>query len=334
VTMERTITAFTEALPGEKWQSLFRYHWPAYRRWFLSEGADARPLYLSARRALQQHMPELMPTYKRLTELAGNGDIAARFLTLYRPPAYVRGCSQAVWTGSPPMLVRNYDYSPQLFEGAILHTAWNGRKVVGTSDCLWGLVDGMNEDGLVVSLSFGGRKVVGDGFGVPLLLRYILEFCSTTAESVEVLCRIPSHMSYNVTILDSQGDFKTVFIAPDREPQVTRRAVTTNHQQGVEWDQHAGASKTLERERALEKYLEKYADDSYRLIRAFLRPPLYSTAYRRGFGTLYTAVYQPSSLDVEYLWSHDSWQFSMHTFVDGMLRVKYPFVPGSLELLH
>ena len=332
--MERIISAISEVLPGEKWQSLFRYHWPAYRRWFLSEGAEARPLYLSARLALKRHMPELMPTYDRLVELAGGSDVAARFLTLYRPPAYIRACSQAVWTGSPPLLVRNYDYSPQLFEGAILHTAWNGRKVVGTSDCLWGLVDGMNEDGLVVSLSFGGRKVVGDGFGVPLLLRYILEFCTTTDESVEVLCRIPSHMSYNVTILDSQGDFKTVFIAPDRAPQVTRRAMTTNHQQGVEWDQHARASNTLDRERALERYLEKYAHDSDRLIRAFLRPPLYSTAYRRGFGTLYTAVYQPSSLEVEYLWSHESWRFSMHAFVDRTLIAKYPFVPNSLELLH
>jgi len=334
VTMERTISAISETLPGEKWQSLFRYHWSAYRRWFLSEGAEARPLYLSARLALKRYMPELMPTYDRLVELAGGSDVAARFLTLYRPPAYMRGCSQAVWTGSPPILVRNYDYSPQLFEGAILHTAWNGRKVIGTSDCLWGLVDGMNEDGLVASLSFGGRKVVGDGFGVPLLLRYILEFCTTTDESVEVLCRIPSHMSYNVTILDSQGNYKTVFIAPDREPQVTQHAMTTNHQQGVEWDQHARASNTLERERALERYLVKYAQDSDRLIRAFLRPPLYSTAYRRGFGTLYTAVYRPISLEVEYLWSHDSWRFAMHAFIDGMRNVKYPFVPNSLEMLH
>ena len=196
-------------------------------------------------------MPELLPTYERLVELAGGGDIAARFLTLYRPPAYMRGCSQAVWTGPPPLLVRNYDYSPQLFEGTVLHTAWNGRTVIGTGDCLWGLVDGMNEDGLAVSLSFGGRREVGEGFGVPLLLRYILEFCSTTKESVEVLCRVPTHMSYNVTVLDRQGDYKTVFIAPDRKPQVRDLAMTTNHQQGVEWHQHARASATLERERAL-----------------------------------------------------------------------------------
>lgn len=332
--MERTIVAIAEHLPDEKWQLLFRYHWPAYRRWFLSEGAAARPLYLSAQRALRKHMPELMPTYERLVELAGGGDIAARFLTLYCPPAYMRGCSQAVWIGSPPLLVRNYDYSPRLFEGAILHTTWNGRSVVGTSDCLWGLVDGMNEDGLVVSLSFGGRPQVGEGFGVPLILRYILEFCTTTQESVEALCRIPSHMSYNVTVLDRQGSYKTVFIAPDREPQVTELAMTTNHQQGVEWNQHARASATLERERALQRHLTKYTNDSFRLIRAFLRPPLFSTAYRRGFGTLYTAVYRPLSLDMEYLWPHDTWHLPLNNFVEGKRTVKFAHVPGSLEILH
>ena len=30
----------------------------------------------------------------------------------------------------------------------------------------------MNEYGLVVALSFGGSREVGDGFGIPLILRY------------------------------------------------------------------------------------------------------------------------------------------------------------------
>ena len=51
--------------------------------------------------------------------------------------------------------------------------------MLGTSDLLWGLLDGMNEDGLAVSLTFGGRQDVGDGFGIPLVLRYVLETCAT-----------------------------------------------------------------------------------------------------------------------------------------------------------
>ncbi|HPQ24352.1 MAG TPA: C45 family autoproteolytic acyltransferase/hydrolase [Gammaproteobacteria bacterium] len=332
--MERTIYAIAEPLPGTKWATLFRYHWQAYRRWFLSEGATERQLYLSSRRALQQHMPELIPTYESLLELSGGGDLAARFLSLYCPPAYMRGCSQAVWTGTPPILIRNYDYSPRLFEGTVLRTCWNGRVVAGTGDCLWGLVDGMNEDGLAVSLSFGGRRAVGKGFGVPLLLRYVLEFCSTTRDAVEALCRIPTHMSYNVTVLDRQGIFKTVFIAPDRKPLVQDLAMTTNHQHSIEWHQHARASATLERERALQRHLEVYADDSYRLVRAFLRAPLHSTAYRRGFGTLYTVVYNPSTLAFEYLWPNDSWSFSLPQFVEGTRTVDFPLVPDSIELLH
>jgi len=332
--MERMIQAISEPLPGEKWQALFRLHWPAYRRWFLSEGSTERPLYFSSRSALKKYMPELLPTYEKLVELAGGSDLAARFLTLFCPPAYMRGCSQAVWSGPPPLLLRNYDYSPQLFEGTILHSAWNGRRVVGSGDCLWGLVDGMNEDGLVLSLSFGGRRTVGEGFGVPLLLRYVLEFCSTTQESVEVLTRIPSHMSYNVTVLDRSGAFKTVYIAPDRDPLVRDVAFTTNHQQEVEWHQHARATATLEREEMLERYLKRYKYDSHRMIRSFLRSPLHSNAYRRGFGTLYTAVYNPQTLEMHYLWPDDYWYLPLLNFSESVRMLDFPQVPDALELLH
>ena len=121
-------------------------------------------------------MPELVPTYERLVELVGGEDLQARFLSFYCPPPYLSGCSQAVWLGDEPLLIRNYDYSPALCDAIILETCWNGRRVLGMSDGLFGLVDGMNENGLAVSLTFGGRTIVGDGFGVPLIIRYVLEW--------------------------------------------------------------------------------------------------------------------------------------------------------------
>ena len=84
------------------------------------------------------------------------------------------------------MLVRNYDYAPALCDGVILHSKWNDQWVIGMSDGLFGLLDGINQSGLAVSLTFGGRRVVGDGFGVPLILRYILEFCETVKDAVKV----------------------------------------------------------------------------------------------------------------------------------------------------
>jgi predicted choloylglycine hydrolase len=72
-------------------------------------------------------------------------------------------------------------------------------------DCLWGLLDGANDAGPVVSLTFGGRPQVGEGFGIPLVMRYVLQICATVEDAVRVLRRIPVHMSYNVTALDRDG---------------------------------------------------------------------------------------------------------------------------------
>jgi predicted choloylglycine hydrolase len=38
------------------------------------------------------------------------------------------------------------------------------------------------------------------------LLRYVLERCSTTAEAIETLSRIPIQMVNNVMVLDMRGD--------------------------------------------------------------------------------------------------------------------------------
>ena len=104
-----------------------------------------------------------------------------------------------------PALVRNYDWDYRLFDGVVARTAYTGRPVLGMLDCLWGLLDGVNDSGLAVSLTFGGRPQVGEGFGVPMVIRYVLEVCGTTDEAVRVLRRVPVHMSYNVTVLDRRG---------------------------------------------------------------------------------------------------------------------------------
>ena len=51
---------------------------------------------------LRAHMPELVPAYERVVELAGGGDLAARMLSLYRPPPYLAACSQGVWSRTAP----------------------------------------------------------------------------------------------------------------------------------------------------------------------------------------------------------------------------------------
>jgi len=315
--MKFTFQAVAEDQPGPKWRALFDRFWPAYERWFLSEGDKARPRYLTSLRQLRAHMPELVPTYERLVELAGDSDLVARFLSSFCPPSYLIACSQAVWSKDEPFLVRNYDYSPQLCEGVILKTAWNGRRVIAMSDGMWGVLDGINEDGLAVSLSFGGRRVIGVGFGVPLVLRYVLEFATSTEEAIAVLERTPVHMSYNVTVLDRPGRFATAYLRPDQPAVVRAVPYAANHQEEIEWEQHATATATLQREYFLFRQLRGDAQGPDDLIASFLQPPLYSNAFAKGYGTIYTAVYRPTRSDVEYLWPHERWKFGFDAFEEG-----------------
>jgi predicted choloylglycine hydrolase len=169
-----------------------------------------------------------------------------------------------------------------------------------------------------VSLSFGGRRAVGDGFGIPIVLRYVLEFCRTAKEAAEVLRRVPTHMAYNVTAIDRTGAFFTAQLAPDRPALISQAPLATNHQGDIEWQRHADATASLERERFLSGLLSKPAMSAPQLADAFLRPPLHSQAYERGYGTLYTAIYRPARGEVEYRWPALSWTFSFAAFGEGV----------------
>lgn len=330
--MQMTFEAVSEAQPGAKWQALFRRYWPAYKAWYLSRRGERQPSADEARRAMQAHMPELVPTFDRLVALAGGDELAAQVLSCYRPPAYLVSCSQAALVRpGGGVLVRNYDLDPNLNEGLILQSAWTGRKVIATSEFMWGVADGMNDAGLALSLAFGGRKTVGDGFGIPLILRYVLEVCDDVADAIAVLRRVPSHMAYNVTLLDRGGEAVTVEVGPDRPMAIRTLPVATNHQGKPEWAEHARFTATLERERALENHLRDQDVTEAGLIASFLRAPLYNTNYREGFGTLYTAAYRPQAGTAEWHWPDGVWTQSFDDFREGQRTVSY--AADSAEVL-
>jgi len=189
-------------------------------------------------------------------------------------------------------------------------TAYTGRRVLGMLDCLWGLLDGVNDAGLAVSLTFGGRPQVGEGFGIPLVIRYVLEVCETVEEAVRVLSRVPVHMSYNVTAIDRDGRRATVYLAPDRPARVTGLAVATNHQGEVEWAPYVAAIRSVERQNYLEELLAAGTGASG-VVAACLRSPLYATRFYEGFGTLFTAEYRPADGLVRYHWPDRTWEHSL-----------------------
>ena len=162
--------------------------------------------------------------------------------------------------------------------------------MIGMSDCLWGLLDGINDGGLAISLTFGGRRDVGDGFAIPLVVRYVLETCDTVEEARAALARIPVHAPQNLTLLDRSGAFLTAYVGPGRQPEFRPIAATTNHQGRVEWPEYAAAIRTVEREHACSSCSPTRDIDRERFVDAFLEPPLHNTEYAQGFGTIYTAA--------------------------------------------
>jgi predicted choloylglycine hydrolase len=318
--MQRLFTSINEPTADFKWQKLFNERWPAYKVWL-----DSNHTEYDSKKSLSQlktYMPELLATHDQLCHLVNADEAAVCFLTGFQPPGYASACSQAVSTQGTIQLVRNYDFHADRFEGVLLKTSWNGKEVIASSDCLIGVLDGMNEDGLALSLTFGGREIEGFGFGIPFILRYILEFCSSVNDAIKVLTTVPSHMSYNVTLVDKAGALKTVQISPDRPSVVTDAAFTTNHQGSLGWAKDWDHNETATRAAFLENILSRgMSGDS--LTSSFLHPPLFNQNYHQGLGTLYTAAYYPESGKMQLLWTDDSMDQSFNHFKEGQKLITY-----------
>ena len=282
----------------------FNEFWLEYKSWYQSKKPDASnpTLLKEAEAQLTKVMPELIPIYESFREFSNDCPIASNFLTGYQPPAYLVNCSQAVLTEEQPILIRNYDLSPDLSENLITHSNFLGQAIIGTNECLWGLDDGMNSSGLAASLTFGGSKKVGKGFGIPFIMRYVLETCETVKQAIKVLQRVPSHMAYNITLLDKQGYFATVMVAPEQAAIVTKERSITNHQKQVTWPEQASFSKTIERKKYLDELLKHQSLSKDQLIESFLKNPLRSSNFAQQFGTVFTAIYQPEQGTLAYHW--------------------------------
>jgi hypothetical protein len=82
-----------------------------------------------------------------------------------------------------------------------------------------------------------------------------------------------------------------------------------------------GAPRSRERWDLLASLVDDPGLDMEQLVGRFLEPPLHSDDYELGFGTLYTAVYRPAELAIEYRWPGSSWKHTIGSFADGRHEV-------------
>ena len=295
----------------------FGQAWPAYHRWYLSQGEAARPSYAQCRQAIETHMPELATTYDALVEAVGGGDLEARFLSHWCPPPLFAACSMLTYTRERNVLIRNYDYPPLLCDNIVLRSNWHGKPVMAMTDCLWGALDGVNADGLSVAIAFGGRPVVGTGFGIGLVVRYVLEFATSVNDAVAILRRIPLQLAYNVALVDASGDSAIVYVGPDRESVVSGATTAGNRQGETEWPEHAAFCDTVTREAAMADSASDSTLDVAALVDRFHSAPIHRSTATSTWGTVYTASYDSDLRTLELSWPDDRWSLSLDAFEES-----------------
>jgi len=300
-----------EDRPGADWLERFGAGRAEAERWYRGVGRTDPPSAKECRIMLRRYMPELVGPYDSACELVGDDDVAHCILSHYRSPPLRSGCTQGIWLGDGgPALVRNYDYPLDTVTGRFESTRWFGREVIAKAQRPWGgCIDGMNESGLVASLTFGGDDAQGAGFSIILMLRYVLETCETVADAAAALSHIPIAQSQNVMLLDRTGAFATLFLGPDREPAVSTLQACTNHQESADAN-----SDSVVRLNAVLGALRDSTMSLPTLIARFLEPPLY--AKRASSPTAYTAVYRPAERRVDYLWPGHAATQRIGGFVD------------------
>lgn len=132
---------------------------------------------------------------------------------------------------------RSYEWSPYDELNLIILKENNFPAQIGFSLFLFGRFDGINENGLTITMSSCeyGQPSFGYGIWFPLVLRIILDNCSTTDEAVYLLKQIPIRCSSNILIADQKGNAVIAEIAcygKDKKISFRRNEqllISTNH---------------------------------------------------------------------------------------------------------
>ena len=154
-----------------------------------------------------------------------------------------------------------------------------------------------------------------------MIVRYLLETCDDVASALARLAVIPSHMAYNLVLADRAGHVASVELAAGGGMRRVGKAIATNHQQSVEAADRAALTRTVERRAHLEDLLRSTAPEDLR--QRFLEPPLRQDNYAGGFGTLFTAEYEPARCALTLAWPSETWTQRLNAFREGRRTIVY-----------
>ncbi len=97
------------------------------------------------------------------------------------------------------------------------------------------------------------------------------------------------------------------------------RAIATNHQSGTAAPDRAPFTRTYERHGHLSALKNRAVD----LRAQFTAMPLRQDRYSEGFGTLFTAEYDPVTRRMALIWPDETWKQSLGTFKEGRRDITF-----------
>jgi predicted choloylglycine hydrolase len=210
-----------------------------------------------------------------------------------RPPI---GACSAVMTSD--VYGRNYDFRPRNYGARFaLVQAAGSHASIGGSEFLTGRLDGMNQHGLTIGLHLVKKSPRFPGLSATLIVRLILDRCTSTAEAVAMLQELPHAMQYNYSMLDAAGTPAVIEAGPGMV------AVRTGHWLACTNHFQSPLLRPLNRRPAHSQGrlppLEAWASRGLTAEAMFTAlnhstSPAFHHGYVRGPGTMHTIVSEPA----------------------------------------
>jgi len=322
-----------------------------------------------------QHYAEEEALYRQfcpglLEEVQGVADV------LQVPPARVRynyesylippRCSHfallpQITQSGHTLVGRSYEFGSEMNDNRLLITRPQGKySHIGPSSILLGRLDGMNDQGLVVTMSAGGipvglygnlRPPVQKGFHFWVVIRSILENCRNVDEGLAWLKQVPCGGNPILILADRTGKAAraevygpSVCVEEIGPHSAAGHVCATNHFLSPALQPHSTPARrnSLTRLQRIEEMVEQAGkglerEDARRLLSTLYPHGLCCHFYKEFFGTLYSEIFDPMAGTLEMCFGSPAAGNAWHTFTldeapqTGTFEARLPQADGFQE---
>lgn len=250
---------------------------------------------------------------------------------LFYAMSYLKpGCSQIAFSNSitnngHTILARNYEFNHSLEDFNLIKTKVEGKYChLGTSVLFFGRDDGINEEGLAISMSSCGipvgavkemKQAKVEGLQFWLAIRGVLENCKNVDEGIDFLNNFPIGSNVNFILADRygklalfniiDGDVDTKIIEKDSSDKILH---ITNHfnEDKMKKYNEIPMENSVKRYSLIENFIKDRENISVDEIKTFLLKKfpegLYLNYYEDFFGTTKSIIMDCDEKSLEIVW--------------------------------